>query len=78
MIAKVERMNMRQENYEGSQENKSMLENISEEFQTPLVQLKEMRDAHKDVSLPEILKVKQRINARIGDFDIDCVSDEKT
>jgi hypothetical protein len=27
MISKVEKMNMRQENYEGSQENKSMLEN---------------------------------------------------
>ena len=27
MIAKVERMNMRQENYEGSQETKSMLKN---------------------------------------------------
>jgi hypothetical protein len=30
MITKVERMNMRQENYEGSQENKSMLENNQE------------------------------------------------
>jgi hypothetical protein len=30
MIAKVKQMNMRQENYEGSQENKSMLENNQE------------------------------------------------
>jgi hypothetical protein len=30
MIAKVERMNMRQENYEESQENKNMLENQKE------------------------------------------------
>jgi hypothetical protein len=41
MIAKVERMNMRQENYEVSQDTKSMLENhkenISEEVQTTLV-----------------------------------------
>jgi hypothetical protein len=29
-IAKVEKMNMRQDNYEGSQENKSMLENHQE------------------------------------------------
>jgi hypothetical protein len=33
---------------------------------------------YKDVSLLEILKVKQRISARIGDFDIDCVLDEET
>jgi hypothetical protein len=33
---------------------------------------------HKDVSLPEILKVKQHINERIEDFDIDCVLDEET
>jgi hypothetical protein len=82
MIAKVERMNMRQENYEGSQETKSMLENHqeneSEKAQTMLSQLKEMMNDHKGVSLPEILKVKQCINARIGDFDIDYVLDEET
>jgi hypothetical protein len=38
--------------------------------------LKEMMYDHKDVSLPEILKVKQCISARIGDFDMDCVLDE--
>jgi hypothetical protein len=37
-----------------------------------------MMDAHIDVSLPEILKVKQHINKRIEDFDIDCVWDEET
>jgi hypothetical protein len=31
MIAKVEQMNMRQENYEGSQETKGILEKVSEE-----------------------------------------------
>jgi hypothetical protein len=75
MIAKVEQMNM-------SQENKSMLEDQkekgSEEVQTTLVQLKEAMNDHKDVSLPEIMKEKQRISARIGDFDIDCVLDEET
>jgi hypothetical protein len=35
-------------------------------------------DDHKDVSLLEILKVKQHISAIIGDFDIDCVLDEET
>jgi hypothetical protein len=43
-----------------------------------LLQLKETMNDHKDVSLPEILKVKQRISARIGDFDIGCVLDEET
>jgi hypothetical protein len=50
----------------------------SEEVQTTLLQLKEMMDVHKDASLPEILKAKQRISARIKDFDIDCVLDEET
>jgi hypothetical protein len=82
MIAKVEQMNMRQENYEGSQENKRILKNHqgkeSDKIQTPLEQLKEAMNDHKDVSLPEILKEKQRIDTRIGDFDIDCVLDEET
>jgi len=33
---------------------------------------------HKDVNLPEIMKEKQCIDTRIGDFDIDCVLDEET
>jgi hypothetical protein len=37
-----------------------------------------MMNVHKDVNLPEILKVKQCISARIEDFDIDCVLDEET
>jgi hypothetical protein len=69
IIAKVEGMNMRQENYEESQETKGILEihkeKGSKEVQTTISQLKEMMDAHKDVSLPEILKEKQRISARI-------------
>jgi hypothetical protein len=79
MIAKVERMNMGQEKY---QETKGTLKNHkekgSEEVQTTLVQLKETMNDHKDVSLPDILKVKQRISERIGDFDIESVLDEET
>jgi hypothetical protein len=44
MIAKVERMNIRQENYEESQETKGMLESHKEKesgkVQTTLLQLK--------------------------------------
>jgi hypothetical protein len=49
-------MNMRQENYEGIQYTKGMLENHkekeSEKAQTTLLQLKEMMDVKKDVNLP--------------------------
>jgi hypothetical protein len=69
IISKVEGMNMRQENYGKNQETKGMLENHkekgSEEVQTTILQLKEMMDVHKDVSLPEILKAKQCTIARI-------------
>jgi hypothetical protein len=75
-------MNIRQENYEKNQETKGMLESHkekgSEEVQTTLLQLKEMMDVHKDVSLLETLKEKQRISERIEDFDIDYVLDEET
>jgi hypothetical protein len=82
IIVKVERMNMRQENYEESQETKGILESHkekrSEEVQTTLLQLKEMMNIHKNVSLLENLIAKQHISARIEDFDIDCVLDEET
>jgi hypothetical protein len=75
-------MNIRQESYEENQETKGMLESHKEKefekFQTTLSQLKETMDVHKYVSLPEILKVKQRISERIEYFDIDCVLDEET
>jgi hypothetical protein len=53
-------------------------EKESEKSQTMLSQLKETMNNHKDVSLPEILKVKQRISTRIEDFDIEYVLDEET
>jgi hypothetical protein len=62
MIAKVEQMNM-------SQENKSILENHKEKeldkSQTMLVQLKEAMNNHTYISLPEILKEIQCISTRI-------------
>jgi hypothetical protein len=77
IIDKVEGRDIRQENFEKSQETKSMLEahkeKRSEEVQTMLLQLKKMMDVHKDVSLPESLKEKQCISARIKYFDIDCI-----
>jgi hypothetical protein len=82
MIAKVERMNVRQENHEEIQETMGILgihkEKESMKDQTMLLPLKETMDVHKDVSLQEILEVKQCISVRIEDFNIDCVLDWET
>jgi hypothetical protein len=48
------------------------------ESKTMLLQLKETLNDHWDISLLEILKEKQCIETRIGDFNIDCVFDEET
>jgi hypothetical protein len=77
MIAKVEKMNLRQENHKEGQETKDMLEN-QKELETMLLQMRETLNEHRDISLLEILKEKQCIETRIGDFDIDCVLDEET
>jgi hypothetical protein len=77
MIAKVEKMNMRQENPEEGQETKNMLKN-QKESEAILLQMKETLNDHRDISLSEILKEKECIEARIGDFDIDCVLDAET
>jgi hypothetical protein len=58
MIAKVEKMNMRYENYEEGQETKDMLE-YQKESESMLLQLKETLNDHRDISLPEILKQKK-------------------
>jgi hypothetical protein len=69
MIARVEKMNLRQENYEEGQKTKDMLEN-QKESKSMLLQLKETMNNHRDISLLEILKEKQCIETRIGDFNI--------
>jgi hypothetical protein len=77
IIAKAEKMNMREENYEESQRATDMLEN-QKESETMLLQMKETLNDHINISLPEILKEKHCIEKRIGDFNIDCVLDEET
>ena len=54
-----------------------MLEH-QKESETILFQMKETLNDHIDISFPEILKEKECIETRIGDFDIDCVLDEET
>jgi hypothetical protein len=77
MIAKVEKMNMRQENHEKDQETKTM-EEPHKESETVLLQMKETLNDHIYISLLEIFKEKECIEARIGYFDIDYVLDEET
>jgi hypothetical protein len=74
MIANLEGMNMNQENpkvdpkkVEPQQESKKVL-----------IQMKETLNDHQHVRLLEIFKEKEFIEARIGEFDIDCVLDEET
>jgi len=43
-----------------------------------LLQLKETLNDHRDNNFPEILKEKQCIETRIGDFNIDSILDEET
>jgi uncharacterized transporter YbjL len=73
MIAKVEKMNMRQENPEEGQETQNQ-----KESEIVLLQMKETLNDHRDTSLSEILKEKECIETRIGDSDIDYVLDEET
>jgi hypothetical protein len=59
IIVKLENMNMRQENYKEGQKTNDTLENHTEkESKTMLIQLKEVMDDHRDISLSEILKEK--------------------
>ena len=51
MIAKVEKMNMKQENHEEGQETKDILEH-QKESETILLQMKETLNDHVDISLP--------------------------
>jgi hypothetical protein len=77
MIAKLEKMNMRQEDHEKGQATKTMAE-PQKESETVLLQMKETLNDHRHINLSEIFKEKECIEARIGDFDIDCVLDEET
>jgi hypothetical protein len=77
MIAKLDRMNMRQENPEEGQETKTMVE-PPKESENVLLQMKETLNDKKNIILSKIFKEKECIEARIGDFDIDYVLDEET
>jgi hypothetical protein len=77
MIAKFERMNMRQENPKADSETEIMAE-LQKKSEKVFLQMKETMNDHRHISLSEIFKEKECIEARIGDFNIDCVLDEGT
>jgi hypothetical protein len=77
MIAKVERMNMREENPKEDQATKTVAE-AQKESENVLLQMKETMNDHINVKLSKIFKEKECIETRIGDFDIDCVLDKET
>jgi hypothetical protein len=47
-------------------------------FEAILLHMKETLNDHRDISLSKILKEKECIETRIGDFNIECVLDAKT
>jgi hypothetical protein len=77
MIARLEKMNMEQAKSKGDQETK-IIEEPQKETEIMLLKIKETLDDHKDVSLLEIFKEKEKIKVRIGDFNIECALDEGT
>jgi hypothetical protein len=74
MIAKLEGMNLNQENPKADPEKVEP----QKESEKALIHIKETLKDHRDISLSEIFKEKECIEARIGDFDIHCVLDEET
>jgi hypothetical protein len=75
MIAKLEKMNLNQEN---PKEDIETMAEPQKESEKVLLEMKEILNNHRHVRLSEIFKEKECIEARIGDFNIDCVLDEET
>jgi hypothetical protein len=72
MITRLEKLNM-----EKGQETK-IIEEPQKESKIMLLKMKENLDEHKDASLSEIFKEKEKVKVRIEDFDIECALDEGT
>jgi hypothetical protein len=65
MIAKMEKMNLNQENPKADPEEAEP----QQESEKVMIQMKETLNDHRYVRLSEIFKEKECIEARIGDFD---------
>jgi hypothetical protein len=76
MIVRLEKLNMEQANPEGDQETNIIVE-TQKESEKILLQMKDTLNDHRHVRLSEIFKEKEKIEATIGDFDIDYTLDEE-
>jgi hypothetical protein len=74
MITKLEGMKLSQENPKADPEKVEPQQELNKVW----MQIKETPNDHQHVSLSEIFKEKECIEARIGDFDIDYILDEET
>jgi hypothetical protein len=74
MIAKLEEMNMRQENPKANPKTEIM-EEPRKESEKVLLHMKETLNDHRHINLSTIFKEKECIKERLGDFDVDCVLD---
>ena len=54
------------------------MEEPQKESEKVLLQMKDTLNDHIHVSLSEVFNEKEFLEARIGDFDTDCVLDEET
>jgi hypothetical protein len=77
MIARLENMKMEKENSEGDQET-NIIEEPQKESKIILLKMKETLEEHKDASLLEIFKEKEKIEVIIEDLNIDCALDQGT
>ena len=77
MIVKIEEMNMRQKKPRANLETKIM-EEPQKESEKVLLHMKETLNDQRHVRLSDIFEEKECIEARIGDFNIDCVLDKET
>jgi hypothetical protein len=75
MISKLEGMNLNQENPKAYPKAIAEPQKESEKI---LLHMRETLNDHRHIILSEIFKDKELLEARIGDFDIDCVLDEET
>jgi hypothetical protein len=74
MIAKLERMNLNEENPKADPE----IAEPQRESKNILLQMKDTLNDHQHVRLSEVFNEKECIEVRIGDFDVNCVLDEET
>ena len=74
MIAKIEGMNLKEENPKADPKITEPLR----ESDKILLQIQDTLNDHRHVRLSEVFNKKECIKVRIGDFDIDYVLDEET